>query len=302
MKIVNPLYDIAFKYLMQEKKYAKLFIGLIIEKEIEDLELTQQETVIRDDKRNLKMFRLDFKAVVKDEKGKKSSVLIELQKSKTYTDILRFRSCLGSVYYKHEKKTVNKIETKYSLPIIAIYILGYELPEIPYLAIEVNNKIINKRNKEEIKIESDFIEQLNHKSHIIQVRRLPENLKTKLERFLVFFNQAWISQENYILDLQNVPEEYTEIASYLQQPLANEEFVNNLRAEEEWEYNFSTVERKLYLAEKQKKEAEKQKKEAQRREKEAKCRLAQKMIKYGETIEDIMRETGLSREEIEKLL
>ena len=287
MKIVNPLYDIAFKYLMQEKKYAKLFIGLIIEKEIEDLELTQQETVIKDDKRNLKMFRLDFKAVVKEENGKKTTVLIELQKSKTYTDILRFRSYLGSVYYKHEKKFENNIETKFSLPIIAIYILGYNLTEIPYLAIEVNNRILDKRTKEEIRIESNFIEQLNHKSHIIQVRRLSENLQTKLEKFLMFFNQAWISQEDYILDLQNIPEEYADIAKYLQQPLADEEFVKNLKAEEEWEYNFTTLERKLYLAEKQKEEAMR--------------KLAKNMKKYGENVENIMRETGLSKQEIEKL-
>ena len=172
--------------------------------------------------------------------------------------------------------------------------MGYELYEIPYLAIEVNNKIVDKHTKEEIKLESEFIEQLNHKSHIIQVRRLPENLKTKLERFLVFFNQAWISQEDYILDLQNIPEEYAEIAKYLQQPLADEEFVNNLKAEEEWEYNFTTIERKLYLAEQQKEEERKLKDEAKRK-------LAQKMKKYGESIEEIMRETGLNKEEIEKL-
>ncbi len=268
MKIVNPLYDLAFKYLMQEKKYAKLFISLIIEKEIEDLELTQQETIIKDDKRNLKLFRLDFKAVVKDENGKKSTVLIELQKSKTYTDILRFRSYLGSVYYKHEKKYENDIEHKYSLPIIAIYILGYKLPEIPYLAIEVNNKIIDKSSKKQIEIQSDFIEQLNHKSHIIQVRRLPEKLQTKLERFLTFFNQAWISEEDYVLDLQNIPQEYEDIAKYLQQPLADEDFVNNLKAEEEWEYNFTTVERNLYLARKQKEEAEKREEEERRQKEE----------------------------------
>jgi hypothetical protein len=186
--------------------------------------------------------------------------------------------------------------------------LGYDLAEIPYLAIEVNNKIVDKRTKEEIKIESEFIEQLNHKSHIIQVRRLPENLKTKLEKFLVFFNQAWISQEDYILDLQNIPEEYAEIAKYLQQPLTDEEFVNNLKAEEEWEYNFTTIERKLYLAEQQKeeerrqKEEERRQKEEERRQKEeTKLKLAQKMKKYGESIEDIMRETGLSKDEIEKL-
>ena len=40
---------------------------------------------------------------------------------------------------------------------------------------------------------------------------------------------------------------------------------------------------------------------AKKREEETKRKLAQKMKKYGESIEDIMRETGLSKDEIEKL-
>jgi predicted transposase/invertase (TIGR01784 family) len=44
-----------------------------------------------------------------------------------------------------------------------------------------------------------------------------------------------------------------------------------------------------------------QKEEALQKEKEAKLKLAQKMLKYGEPIEEIMKETGLNREEIEKL-
>ncbi len=42
-------------------------------------------------------------------------------------------------------------------------------------------------------------------------------------------------------------------------------------------------------------------KEAKVREKEAKQKLAKKMIKYGESIEDIMKETGLTEDEIKKL-
>jgi len=42
-------------------------------------------------------------------------------------------------------------------------------------------------------------------------------------------------------------------------------------------------------------------KEALAKEQETKLKLAQKMLKYGEPIEEIMKETGLSREEIENL-
>jgi len=49
------------------------------------------------------------------------------------------------------------------------------------------------------------------------------------------------------------------------------------------------------------KEALAKEQEARRQKEEARIKLAQKMLKYGEPIEDIMQETSLSREEIEKL-
>ncbi len=45
----------------------------------------------------------------------------------------------------------------------------------------------------------------------------------------------------------------------------------------------------------------KEKEEAKVREKEAKKKLARKMKQYGESVDEIIKETGLSREEIEKL-
>ena len=52
----------------------------------------------------------------------------------------------------------------------------------------------------------------------------------------------------------------------------------------------------------QEKEARIQEKEARKRELEMKKKLAQKMLKYGESIEEISKETGLSNAEIKKLL
>ncbi len=49
-------------------------------------------------------------------------------------------------------------------------------------------------------------------------------------------------------------------------------------------------------------EERRQKEEAKAREKEANQKLAKKMIKYGETIEDIIVETGLSKDEVKKLM
>ena len=113
MKIINPLYDKAFKYLMEHEKYAKKVLSIILDTEIEDLTLSQQETVAPDEKRGLTLFRLDFKAVIKKRDGTKHKVLIELQKSKFSTDIRRFRAYLGASYLDKGPAKVAEDHVKY---------------------------------------------------------------------------------------------------------------------------------------------------------------------------------------------
>jgi hypothetical protein len=330
MKIVNPLYDKAFKYLMEKDRLAKKVISVILDEEIEDLQLSQQETIVPDEKRQLSLFRLDFKAKVKKADGTKQTVLIELQKSKYITDIQRFRTYLGSNYIKSElEKDANGVEQKVSYPIISIYILGYKLEDIPYMAVTVNHKIINSVTKETLQLDSDFINQLNHRSHILQVRRLPENRISKLEQFLTLFNQAWITDQRYILDLHDVPEEFEEIARYLQTPVMEDSFRRQLEAEEEIDMIFDQQENK-YL--KQIEEAKKVEEEAKQRENEAKqgendakereieakqaeleqhkqtekaiasvYESARQMLKFGMPLETIAAATRLTIDEIKKL-
>ncbi|NCU33100.1 MAG: hypothetical protein EOM23_09270, partial [Candidatus Moranbacteria bacterium] len=94
MKIINPLYDKAFKYLMENEKFARKVLSVILDVDIKEVSLGQQETLFLDEKRQLTLFRLDFKAVIKDADGSTKTVLIELQKSKYPTDIQRFRNYL----------------------------------------------------------------------------------------------------------------------------------------------------------------------------------------------------------------
>ncbi|NJN78658.1 MAG: hypothetical protein HC803_10330 [Saprospiraceae bacterium] len=200
--------------------------------ECEVLELTveQQELIAIDEKRNLKLYRLDFSAVIINEQGKKQKVLIELQKSKLPTNLLRFRTYLGENYTK--KETIKDISGKEDVkiyPIISIYILGYNVVDIPYLAVNIDNKITNTVTKEEVNVNSDFIELLTHKTRIIQVRRLSEERRTRLEQFLILFNQSYVTSEKYILDLKEVPEEFNDIANYLGTVVQDENFRNQLK-------------------------------------------------------------------------
>jgi len=263
MKIVNPLYDKAFKYLMENNRFAKKVLGVILETEIEELVLSQQETVVPDEKRGFTLFRLDFRAIIKNSDGTRQKVLIELQKSKYETDIQRFRNYLGINYINKTTKSEEEF------PIITIYILGYNLEDLPYLAVTVNNQIINSVNKEPIKIKSFFVEMLTHRSHVLQVKRLPKNRKTRIEQFMMLFNQALNSDKKYILDLQVIPEEFRDIAEYLEKPVYSEDFRRQLEAEEEIDYIFDQQEAK-YLA--QIEEAKQREEEAKQREEEAKQR------------------------------
>jgi hypothetical protein len=103
------------------------------------------------------------------------------------------------------------------------------------MAVSVNPEVINSVNKEKIEVKSFFIDHLNHTSHIIQVRRLPEKRRTRLEKFLILFNQTWITDKKYILDIQDVPDEFRGIAKYLEGPAMDAEFRRQLEGEEEIE-------------------------------------------------------------------
>ncbi|ACF14720.1 hypothetical protein Ctha_2269 [Chloroherpeton thalassium ATCC 35110] len=248
MKIVNPLYDKAFKYLMANDKFAKKVLSVILDVEVEEVTLDQQETIFPDEKRQLTLFRLDFKAVIKEADGSRKTVLIELQKSKFSTDIQRFRNYLGANYMAKPKKREDEsamAEYQAAYPIITIYILGYNMEDLPYMAVTVNREIIDSVSKERLNVKSFFVEHLTHQSHIIQVRRLPKERRTRLEKFLTLFNQKWISKEaDYILELEETPEEFADMVEYLRSPLMDESFRRNLEAEEEIDRIFDEQEAK----------------------------------------------------------
>jgi len=318
MLIANPLYDHAFKYLMSNDRLARKVLSVILEKEVHELELSQQEVVVEDTARNFTLYRLDFKAVIEDENGRRETVLIELQKSKLPTNTLRFRNYLGLSYTKKVKKTDpgTKTEQDTALPIISIYILGYDVEDIPVAAIKVDRKVIDMSRHEELHIESDFIDLLTHTCYILQVRRLPEQRRSRIEQFLTLFNQAWVMEHKYIIDLKEVPEEFGDIAAYLQRPLQEEEIRAKLRAEEEVETIFALQEAEkaqlLNLLEeerRQRKEAKAREAEERRQKEEARAKayehavkLARLLRQSGVPVHEIVLETGLSEAEIQGLL
>ena len=83
---------------MENSRLARKVLSVLLDTEVIEVSLQQQETHYPDEKRGLSLFRLDFKALIREADGTGKTVLIELQKSKYITDIQRFRNYLGSSY------------------------------------------------------------------------------------------------------------------------------------------------------------------------------------------------------------
>jgi hypothetical protein len=280
---------------MENEKFAKKVLSVILDVEVLEVELGQQEMLFPNRKPSFNLFRLDFKAVIVEADGSRKTVLIELQKSKYASDIQRFRNYLGANYMVDKKDfdIISEPITEYNgiLPLITIYILGYNLEDLPYMAVTVNRDVINSVNKEKLNVKSSFVELLTHQSHIIQVKRLPENRKTRLEKFFTLFNQAWCIDNGFVIDLQDVPEEFSDVVKYLQVPLMDEKFRRYMLVEDELDHIFDQQEKKY----------QKRIEAAENSKIEALYKLAAFMKKSGATTNEILKETGLDLDDIRLL-
>ncbi len=198
MLIANPLYDVVFKYLLDDNKVAKLFIGAILGMEITELEFKPQEVPLaysdleEPDEKNplVKVFRMDFKAQITNPDGTTLLVLVELQKSKTDTDLMRFRRYLGSQYI--DSKNAVTIDGKNKpLPIITIYFLGYTLKNFESNPIiRVKRQYIDNFTQNLILQKDPFIEALSHDTIVIQIPQIKHERRNELEEILTIFEEG----------------------------------------------------------------------------------------------------------------
>ena len=307
MRIVNPLYDQAFKYLMDNETIAKKVLSLILEQEIISLQSRPQEIKLLDKTRMIPLSRFDFKAIVRTPENTHKNILIEVQKSRNPDPIMRFRRYLGKNYIKEETYiNQNGEEVKGPLPIITIYFLGYPLAEYNNTALIVNNRVIDATTKEEIEKKNDFVELLTHPSYILQITKLPPQRRTKLERFLSFFDQTCKTDDDFVLDIDgNELQDLEDIANYLHKGTLDEDLLNSLAYEEDFDESVKKLEDELTEERQQKQEAQQREAEAQKRELEARQKiidLAKFLKQMGVPTEQIAEKTGLTEQEIETLI
>lgn len=184
--IANPIYDVVFKYLMEDERVAKILLSALLKKEILELEMRKQEYTAMQQTR-ISLFRMDFVAKIRDNNGEEHLVLIELQKTWLATETLRFRQYLGTQYLNKENIKSDK-DSNYGLPIISIYILGHILGDLKEPVIYVRRRYLDYDDNV-LEQKDKFIESLTHDSIIVQIPYLQGRTRNRLERLLNLFDQ-----------------------------------------------------------------------------------------------------------------
>ncbi|MDR0305452.1 MAG: hypothetical protein LBI42_01300 [Chitinispirillales bacterium] len=317
MIIANPIYDVTFKRLLENDRTAKFFIGTILNCKVLSLEPTVREhTKFDKDTGKLTLFRMDFAATIKTKEEGEKRVIIEMQKAMHLADVTRFREYLGTEYIKSE------------LPIISIYILGFNL-SVDSPAFGNVPVYRDLRTNEQLHPHDDFVEQLTHSAYFVQTQRIKPSLSTKLDRLLSVFEQANFiggseTTKSYPLEVDDP--EIKAVLEILHYAAADAQAREELDKEEYYrkamEGMFGKQNRKLeqqaieiaeqaFVINKSKQEAEESKQEAEeaKREteearqeaKEAKRKIDEAKQREKETVKNL-RNKGFSSKEIAAIL
>ena len=238
MHIANPMYDVVFKYLMEDPESAILLLSTILDEEIVSLTVLPQEQTILLPQRSLTVYRLDFAATVKRPDGTEQQILIEIQKAKFAADIMRFRRYLGDQYQKKTNVYVTVHDgkaTRHARPIVSVYFLGYRLDHVTAPVIKVARQYVDVTTGDILQAREEFIESLTHDSYVIQVPCLRPAHQTEVEQLLSLFDQRHATEDGHILriDEADVPKKYRRILRRLHRAVEEPAVQQTMDAEDD---------------------------------------------------------------------
>lgn len=235
LPIANPIYDVVFKYLLDDEKVARLMLSILLGREV--LELRYRATEVRAEVApSVLVLRLDFAATVRLEDGSSKLVLIEIQKAHTPADILRFRKYLGAQYAHPDNVTHGPDGTKRALPLVTIYFLGEGLEHTEAPVVRVNRTYEDAATGQEIQIREDFVEALTHDCIVVQINQLKARRRTELERLLAVFDQGFVSGDPHQLSFpeEDYPENYQIVLRRLNRAIAEKQVRDGMDVEDEY--------------------------------------------------------------------
>jgi len=255
--------------------------------------------------------------------------LIELQKAKFATDIMRFRNYLAGQYGNYDNTQMAIIhdhQRRVGIPIISIYFLGHRLDHTDASIISVSRVYRDLVTGEQIDVKESFIESLTHDSYIIQIPQLAKKRRNDLEKLLSIFDQSEsIDETHHILNINDsdYPAKYGDLIRRLRSVILEPEIRKQMKDEDIILLDFEDMQRALMdqrenarvakqeaseavqkanEAVQKANEAEQKANEAEQEVNEVKQKIVvavQKMRNKGMSPDDISEIIGLSKEEVE---
>jgi len=236
MLIANPIYDVSFKYMMEDRESAKLLISTIIQEKITKLTFSPQEFTMKSPKDPLwTIVRLDFLARIETADGSYKTVGIEMQKAKLQ-DLLRFRRYISTQYRSAENTYMEDGKLK-PRQLYFIYILGESFGLPPSPVIKVFPDAYDVSTGKNVKIDNEFVRSLNHTSWLIQIGALKGKRRNDLEKMLSIFDQSLVVKgDKHTLKIseKELPQVFHRILRRLNKAMESEDVQNDMEAEDDY--------------------------------------------------------------------
>jgi uncharacterized coiled-coil protein SlyX len=235
-RIANPIYDGAFKYLLDDNRVARFFLSVLLGEDVVDLQLRPTEHCSDVGPRCLTVFRIDFAARIRCADGTEKLVIIEIQKAKYATDIMRFRKYLGQQYASDNNVQEDAPPAPRALPILSIYLLGHKLDHILEPVIRVTREYRDTAGRTINGPREPFIESLTHDSIVVQIPLLKARRQTDLERLLGLFDQSQAEPANiHLLSIsdEDYPDKFQPVIRRLMKAISEPVVRNVMQVEDE---------------------------------------------------------------------
>ena len=243
--VANPIYDIVFKYLMEDERIARTLLSALLKKNVVKIKMKPHEytNIARE---GLSVFRIDFGATIQEDDGSTHLVLIELQKTWVETETLRFRQYLGAQYANPDNMLPDNDGT-YGIPMMTVYLLGHKVGDIeePVLYVrrqsfDYNDNLVTQG------LPDPFVDSLTHDSIIVQIPRLQGQKNNRLDKVLSIFDQTQqVPEDKHVLNIdESIYADDMEMQRILQRLLAaasNAKMRHDMNVEDEY---FSVIEKR----------------------------------------------------------
>jgi hypothetical protein len=222
--IPNPIYDVVFKYLMEDPDSAMIVISTLIDEKIKKLHLEPLTHTEKKVKRanveiqnhpaqdDIKLFHLDFTATVELPDGSEELIMIELQKASEPDDIFRFKRYISKNFQKKQEKEITDPQTQAiksvykPIRLIPIFILNFRIEnEINDLLIRTNRIKTGIFKNKDLQRHNEFIDNLSYDIWVVQLPNLHniqeeeyihDDYKKKLFSLLKLFDQKLKVKDN----------------------------------------------------------------------------------------------------------